>query len=51
LKRRAGGRRSRTSAIINFRRNWLIAKDVDPEAVGRELGVLAANEVVTGDRR
>ena len=33
--------------IVNFKRNWIVSKDVDPEAVGRELGVLEKWEVVS----
>jgi hypothetical protein len=32
--------------IINFERNYLVAARVDPEAYGRELGVLREYEVV-----
>ena len=32
--------------VIDHKRNWLVARNVDPEAYGRELGVLHDYEVV-----
>ena len=35
-----------TYYIRNFARNWIVNHDVDPETVGRELGVLRSWEKV-----
>jgi hypothetical protein len=35
--------------IVNFMRSWIVAHDVDPEAVGRELGVLEDYEQLVED--
>lgn len=35
--------------IINFNRNWIAHKHVDPEKLGRELGVLAPWETMVDD--
>jgi hypothetical protein len=35
--------------IIDYRRNFIINKDVDPETVARELGVLENWETVVGE--
>jgi hypothetical protein len=32
--------------ILNVNRNWLVSQHVDPETLGRELGVLRAWEAV-----
>ena len=34
--------------VIDFTKNWIIDKHVDPEEMGRELGVLEPWEVVAG---
>lgn len=35
--------------ILNFNHNWIAHKHVDPEKLGRELGVLQEWEEVVGD--
>jgi hypothetical protein len=32
--------------VLNVNRNWIVGKDVAPEALGRKLGVLSAWEAV-----
>ena len=49
LKVARGGRTEQSVGryyIINFNRNWIVSQNVDPETVGRELGVLAEWEQV-----
>jgi hypothetical protein len=49
LKKARGGRAIQDLGewyVANFNRNYLVSKDVDPESLGRELGVLEPWEKV-----
>jgi hypothetical protein len=35
--------------IVDYNRNWIVAKDVDIEDLGRELGVLQPHETMGAD--